>query len=120
MVAVPKGVYESERKMRSFGTNFDEVYKKKFNIFIGISISNKKITPEMAYNYLKWAVRNTKEKVAVIIADELNIVNYKILDNYSKGKAEKRSKRVGDEFEAMFKTAIEKLPTVKSSSTFSG
>jgi len=111
MITIPRDVYESERKMRFFGANSEDVHKKKYNIFIGISISNKKITPEMALNYLKWAVRNTKEKVAVIIADELNIVNYEIFDKYSKGKAENRAKKVGGYFEEMFKAAIKKLPT---------
>lgn len=108
-ISIPKDVWESERKMRFFGTDAEEIYKKKYNIFIGTSISNKKLTQDMALNYLKWAVRNAKEKVAVIIADKLNIVNYEILDKYSKNKSEKRAKKVGDEFEEMFKVAMEKL-----------
>ncbi len=109
LITIPRSVYESERKMRFFGANAEDVYKKKFNIFIGISISNKKITPRMALNYLKWAVRNTKEKVAVIIADELNIVNYKILDKYGLEKSKKRAQKVGDKFEKLFRGAIRKL-----------
>ena len=109
-ISIPKDVWESERKMRFFGADTKDIYKKKYNIFIGISISNKKLTPNMALNYLRWAVRNTKEKVAVIIADKLNIVNYEILDKYSKTKSEKRAKTVGDEFEEMFRNAIKKLP----------
>src|SRR3989338_10844972 len=93
-ITIPRLVWESERKMRFFGASAEDVYKKKYNIFIGISISNKKITSEMAFNYLKWAVRNTKEKVAVIIADKLNIVNYKIFDDYSMGKSRSRAEKV--------------------------
>jgi|GEM_PF-408668 len=109
LITIPKSIYEAEKKMRFFGENSGEVYKKQFNIFIGISISNKKITSKMALNYLKWAIRNTKKKVAVVIADELNIINYKIFDKYSKGKAENRAKRIGDFFEKMFKNAIQQL-----------
>lgn len=109
MVTIPKAVYEAEKKMRFFGASSEEIYNKEFNIFIGISISNKNITSQMALNYLKWAVRNTKEKVSVVIADELNIVNYEIFDKYSKGKAKNRADRVGSDFEKMFKDAIEKL-----------
>jgi len=109
MICIPKSVHDFERKMRPFGATFEEIYKKKFNIFIGISISNKKLTPKMAISYLKWALRNTKNKVAVVIADELNIVNYKILDKYSSGKAINRSKRVGDKFEKIFHDVILKL-----------
>jgi len=109
MITIPRDVYESERKMRFFGTDAEDVYAKKYNIFIGISISNKKLTPEMALNYLKWAVRNAKEKVAVVIADELNIVNYEILDKYGAGKSANRAKKVGDDFQRMFEEAIGKL-----------
>src|SRR3989344_918257 len=63
----------------------------------------------MALNYLKWAVRNTKEKVAVIIADELNIVNYEILDKYSRSKSEKRVQTVGNQFKRLFEEALTKL-----------
>jgi len=108
-ITIPRDVWESERKMRFFGASAKEIYKRKYNIFIGISISNKKLTSRMAFNYLKWAVRNTKKKVAVIIADKLNIINYEILDKYSKTKSEKRAKKVGDEFEKMFEVAIKKL-----------
>lgn len=110
MITIPKDVYEAERKMRFFGADASDVYERKYNIFIGISISNKKITPEMALNYLKWAVRNTKGKVAVIIADELNVVNYELLDKYSKGKATNRASKVGDSFVQLFEDAIKKLP----------
>lgn len=110
MITLPKDVYDSEKKMRFFGADSSEVYKRKFNIFIGISISNKKITQEMALNYLKWATRNTKKRVAVIIADELNIVNYEVFDKYSSGKAKNRAKKVGEEFEKLFLAAIKKLP----------
>ena len=109
MISIPKSVWESERKMRFFGSDSKNIYERNYNIFIGISISNKKLTPDMALNYLKWAVRNANEKVAVIIADKLNIVNYEILDKYAKNKAEKRAKRVGDEFEKMFRDAIDYL-----------
>lgn len=108
-ITIPRYVYETERKMRFFGTDAQTVYDNKFNIFIGISISNKKITADMAYNYLKWAVRNAKEKVAVVIADELNTVNYRVFDKYSPGKAENRAQRVGDKFEKLFMNAIKKL-----------
>ena len=111
MITIPKSMYEAESQMRFFGAGSEKVHKKKFNIFIGISITNKKLTPEMALNYLKWAVRNTKSTVAVVIADELNIVNYEIFDKYSSGKAINRAKKVGDQFQKMFQDAKDKLST---------
>ena len=109
MITVPESVYESEKKMRFFGASPLEIYRNKFDIFIGISISNKTIDLGMAFNYLKWAVRNTGGKVAVAIADELNIVNYKIFDKYGEKKSINRAKRVGDSFEEIFRKAIKKL-----------
>lgn len=109
MITIPKSIYESERKMRFFGATPKEIYKKKFNIFLGISISNKKITKNMAYNYLKWALKNTKNKVAIIIADELDIVNREVFDKYSKGKAKNRTMKDGDKFEKLFKKVINKF-----------
>lgn len=102
---------EPEKKMRFFGANAEEIYRNRYNIFIGISISNKKLTPDMALNYLKWAIHNAKKNVSVVIADELNIINYRLLDKYSKTKSEKRAKVVGDYFENMFRKAMEKLPS---------
>jgi len=98
-----------EQKMRFFGTNSTNV-KNKYNIFIGISISNKKMNFKIASDYINWAIKNTKEKVAVIIADELNIVNYRLLDGYSTGKAQNRAKTVGNNIENIFRTEIQKLP----------
>lgn len=109
MITIPKKVYDAERKMRFFGADSKKIYGKKFNIFIGISITNKKLTPKMAYNYLEWALRNTKKKVAVVIADELNIINYEILDGYSHGKAVRRAEKVGGEFEELFRKEILKF-----------
>ncbi len=103
MITISKKVYEAERKMRFFGADPKEIYGKKFNIFIGISITNKKLTSKMAYNYLEWALRNTKEKVAVVIADDLNIVNHEVLDGYSKDKSIRKARQVGDEFVKLFK-----------------
>ncbi|MBR9701305.1 tRNA-dependent cyclodipeptide synthase [Candidatus Pacearchaeota archaeon] len=108
-ITLPKWDYEIERKMRVFGTTSEEISKKKHNIFIGVSISNKKLDEKMAYDYLRWSVKNTKEKVAVVIADELDIVNYEIFSSYSSGKARKRAEREGEKFKGIFERAIKKL-----------
>lgn len=107
MINIPRSIYEAEKKMRFFGN--DSHKKGKFNIFIGISISNKRITKKMIKNYLNWALQNTKKYVAFVIADELNIVNYRILDKYSSGKAINRAKKVGDKLESMIKSVVEEM-----------
>jgi tRNA-dependent cyclodipeptide synthase len=109
LVALPKWDYEIERKMRIFGATPQHVSKKKYNIFIGVSISNKKLDEKMAHDYLKWSVRNTKEKVAVIIADELDIVNFEVFSSYSSGKSRRRAEKAGEEFKKIFQGASNKL-----------
>ncbi len=108
-ITLPKWDYEIERKMRFFGATSEQISKKKYNIFIGVSISNKKLDENMAYDYLKWAVKNTKEKVAVIIADELDIVNYEIFSSYSSGKSRKRAEKEGENFKKIFEKATNRL-----------
>ncbi len=108
-VALPKWDYEIERKMRLFGATSQQVSEKKYNIFIGVSISNKKLDEKMAYDYLKWSVKNTKEKVAVIIADELDIVNFEIFSSYSSNKSKRRAEKAGEEFKKIFQKAASKL-----------
>jgi len=109
IITLPKWDYEIERKMRIFGATSQQISKKKYNIFIGVSISNKKLDEKMAYDYLKWSVKNTKEKVAVIIADELDIVNYEIFSSYSSGKSRKRAEKEGEDFKKIFERATNRL-----------
>lgn len=110
-ITLSKWDYEIERKMRLFGADSEDISDKRYNIFIGVSISNKNLDEKMAYDYLKWSVKNTKEKVAVIIADELDVVNYEIFSSYSSGKARKRAERAGEDFRKIFEKAINKLPS---------
>lgn len=105
-ITIPKNIYELERTTRIFGSSLDEISKKKFNIFIGVSVNNKKLTKDLARTYLRWALYNTKDKVAIVIADELDIVNREVFDKYSKGKARKRALKDGDKFESLFKKII--------------
>ena len=39
MISIPKSVWESERKMRFFGSDSKNIYERNYNIFIGISIT---------------------------------------------------------------------------------
>jgi len=108
-IILPEWDYEIERKMRIFGATPQQVSKKKYNIFIGVSISNKKLDEKMAYDYLKWSIRNTKEKIAVIIADELDIVNFEVFSSYNSGKSRRRAEKSGEEFKKIFQKASNKL-----------
>lgn len=82
-----------------FNATIEEVEKKKFNIFIGISLGVlKPLTEEMAKEYIKWALKNTKNKVVILIVDKIAKFNYRIFSSYSEGKSERRAIREGNRY----------------------
>jgi len=56
-------------------TTEEEIFAKKFNIVVGISLGNKDFKRELVRSYLLWAIENTKEKVLVLIPDKIHSVN---------------------------------------------
>lgn len=82
-----------------FNATKKEVEEQEYNVFIGISLGVlKPLTKEMAKDYIKWALKNTKNKVAILIADEIAKFNYKIFSSYSEGKSERRAIKEGDKY----------------------
>jgi predicted acetyltransferase len=63
------------KDIKLFGINEEELNSKLFNIFIGISLGNKFLNKEIAEKYLRFCLEKTKEKVLVLIADEIDCVN---------------------------------------------
>jgi len=96
-------------------TTEKEVLAKKFNIIIGISIGNKYFTKENIRDYLLWAVKNTKEKVAILIPDKIHAVNYEVRSGYKKERSLKRAINEGEKIENIAKDIIEELPFEKHS-----
>jgi len=74
----------------------DEIKAKKFNIYLGISLGNKWFTKENIKEYLIWALKYTKEKVGVLVADTLHSVNYEVRNNISPEKAKTKAIKQGD------------------------
>jgi len=94
-----------------FNITEDELKQKKKNIFMGISLGVlKPLTRNLAKDYIKWALDNTKEKVAILVADEIAKFNYKIFSKYSSGKAEKRAIKEGDKHIDFFREIISGFP----------
>jgi isocitrate dehydrogenase len=71
------------------GTNKKEVESKEFNIYIGISIRNKYFNSEKIKKYINWALDNTKEKIAILIADKIQRFNDKVFFNLSEKSSKK-------------------------------
>jgi tRNA-dependent cyclodipeptide synthase len=94
-----------------FNATKKEIEDRKNNIFIGISLGVlKPLTNEMAKEYIKWALKNTKGKVAVLIADEIAKFNYRVFSRYSNGKAERRAIKEGDKYISFFNQVIGEFP----------
>jgi len=91
-----------------FLTNETEVKNKKFNIYIGISVRNNYFSEEHIKRYLDWALENTNEKVAILIADEIQAINDEIFFNLSKDSAKKTAFKKGSQVKRLCEKIIAK------------
>ena len=97
-------------QLKFFNATKKEVGEQKYNIFIGISLGIlKPLTKKMAKEYIEWVLKNTKNKVAILIADEIAKFNYKIFSSYSEGKSERRAIREGDEYIDFFQKILQEF-----------
>ena len=95
--------------IKLFGINEEELNSKLYNIFIGISLGNKFLNKKLAEEYLRFALDKTKEKVVVLIADEIDAVNWEIFRGFSKEDALEKVKNKGGGLAEMFQNIISKL-----------
>ena len=94
----------------TFGASKEDVEKKKFNIYIGISLGNKWFTKRNIKEYILWALKNTKNNVIILIADKLQTINYEVRGKYSYERALKKALREGDKMLLLLKRIIRVLP----------
>lgn len=93
-----------------FNATKQEVEERQNDVFIGISLGVlKPLTKEMAKEYIKWALKHTKNKVAILIADEIAKFNYKIFSSYSEGKSERRAIKEGDKYTDFFREIMKEF-----------
>lgn len=76
---------------QAFGLTPAEVGEKKHNIWVGISISNKKFTPENIRALIFFALEKTKEKVLVLIPGRMQATNYRYFDKLSRAESLRRA-----------------------------
>ena len=94
-------------------TTEEEVFAKKFNIIIGISLGNKYFTKKNVRDYLLWAIENTKERVAILIPDKIHAVNYEVRSGYKNGRAVKRAIQEGEKVAVMVRDILSEFPPEK-------
>ena len=98
-----------KQSLAFFGTTEEEVNTNKFRIFVGVSLGNKYITTELARKYLGYALDHTKENVAILIADEIDVVNWEVFRGYSKEEARKKVKNKSDQLKRLFQRAVRQV-----------
>jgi len=93
-----------------------DIEKKKFNILVPICVGNRFFldgtTPTENINkYINWSLGHTKEKVLIIIVDEIQISNWVVRNsNSSRGANMRRLMRRGEIIEKNILNIIKKLP----------
>lgn len=91
--------------MKYFNVTQQEIDSKMFNIFVGISLGNKLLTPELCKHYVEWAHRNTKENCVVLIADKIDAINWQIFRGLSEEDSLEKVKDKGYGVLGMFEKA---------------
>lgn len=100
---------------RTFNTTKEEIENKNFNIFVPICVGNKffldNITPtKTIYKYIEWALERTKEKVLVLIVDEIQITNWIVRNsNIPQEQNMRRLMRKGEGIKEKFEELIGKF-----------
>jgi tRNA-dependent cyclodipeptide synthase len=104
--------------MKLFNVTNKEISNKMFNIFVGISLGNKLLTPKLAKKYVKWAHQNTKDNALILIADEIDIINWQIFRELSEKEAAKKVKFKAFGIASMFEKAKRELYKDNNDPTF--
>ena len=95
--------------MKYYNVTQEEIEKKIFNIFVGISMGNKLLTPKLAKHYVEWAHKYTKDDTIILIADEIDAVNWEVFRGFSPEEAKKKVRDKGYQIAGMFDKAARTL-----------
>ncbi len=91
--------------MQYFNVRQEEIEDKMFNIFVGISLGNKLLTPELARHYVKWAHEHTNKNAVILIADKIDAINWEVFRGLSHEDALKKVEQKGYSVAGMFDKA---------------
>lgn len=79
------------------GGNADEVYNRRYNIGIGISLGNKWFSLENIMLLVEWSLKYTKEYVVVYVADSIHAINIEVRQHKSKEASQVIADHLGQE-----------------------
>lgn len=91
--------------MQYFNVTEKEVEQKMFNIFVGISLGNKLLTPELARHYVEWAHKHTNKNAVILIADKIDAINWQVFNDMTEEEAVKKATDKGYGVAGMFDKA---------------
>lgn len=100
-----------------FNTTPDEIYAKKWNIYLGISIQNKYFSEDNIRKYAAWATEHTKTQFAIVLVDGIQYINNEVLNHSSRISAIDKAYRKSDEIRKLCECALAGLPAEKQSKT---
>src|SRR3984885_326012 len=89
-------------ELNIYNSNYEELEKHKYPIFIGISINIKPMSIETAKSYLKWALDHSSDVVQILIADEISRYNNLVFSHSTLPGALSRAIRDGDKYHDFF------------------
>lgn len=91
-------------------TTTQNLTKKEFNYWIGISLGNKYFNKENIQKYIEWALDNTKDSVLIVIADWIYSINIQVFDERNQQSAVRKALRIGDKKLLEINEILNKLP----------
>ena len=91
--------------MKYFNVTQGEIDSKMFNVFVGISLGNKLLTPELCKHYVKWAYENTKDDCVILIADKIDAINWQVFRKLSEEESLEKVRDKGYGVLGMFEKA---------------
>jgi tRNA-dependent cyclodipeptide synthase len=96
-------------------TTKEKVEAKEYNIWFGISLGNKYFSKENLEKCIPWLVDHSKDRLLIVIADDIHAINIEILDGFTQGRSANVAQRKGLEKEKEIKEIISRLPLEKQS-----
>jgi tRNA-dependent cyclodipeptide synthase len=104
--------------MKYFNVTQEEIDKGMFNIFVGISLGNKLLTPELCKHYVEWAHKNTKDNCVILIADKIDAINWQVFRGLSEKESLEKVNEKGYGILGMFEKAKRTLAREKNDASY--
>ena len=91
--------------MEYFNVSKEEIDNKMFNVFVGISLGNKLLTPKLVKHYVEWAHKHSRDDAIILIADKIDSINWEVFSGFSSEDAQKKARDKGYSILGMFDKA---------------